>query len=162
MKICSVDGCERAIHGRSYCRAHYMRWWRFGDPTAEYGPRGKRPAVPLMERLDGRYQETPGGCWIWLGATHGNGYGEVFLDGKREYVHRAVFMTFVGRLEPGQVVRHACDTPLCVRPEHLVAGTQADNVRDMADRERWRNQYAAGKNNPHRAARRAYKRKGAA
>ena len=34
---------------------------------------------------------------------------------------------------------HGCDTPNCVNPEHLFLGTQADNVKDCADKGR-RNQ----------------------
>jgi len=34
---CSVEGCERQRYIRGWCRAHYMRWRRCGDP------RGRRP-----------------------------------------------------------------------------------------------------------------------
>ena len=34
------------------------------------------------------------------------------------------------------MVRHTCDVRLCVRPDHLLLGTQADNMRDMAERDR--------------------------
>ena len=36
----------------------------------------------------------------------------------------------------GFVIRHTCDNPGCVNPEHLVIGTQAENMRDMAERVR--------------------------
>lgn len=37
MKVCSVEGCDRAvvIASRGWCRAHYNRWWRDGDVRAE-------------------------------------------------------------------------------------------------------------------------------
>lgn len=36
----------------------------------------------------------------------------------------------------GLVIRHRCDMPLCVNPEHLETGTQRQNVRDAMDRGR--------------------------
>lgn len=31
----------------------------------------------------------------------------------------------------GKVIMHTCDNPACVNPEHLMLGTQKENVRDM-------------------------------
>lgn len=31
-RICSVDSCSNPARGRGWCRSHYMRWWRYGDP----------------------------------------------------------------------------------------------------------------------------------
>jgi hypothetical protein len=33
---------------------------------------------------------------------------------------------------------HKCDTPLCVRPDHLFVGSKADNTQDMMAKGRWR------------------------
>lgn len=36
----------------------------------------------------------------------------------------------------GVVVRHTCDNPRCINPDHLIGGTKADNNRDRAVRGR--------------------------
>lgn len=32
MKICTVVSCDRIVYARSWCRMHYQRWSRHGDP----------------------------------------------------------------------------------------------------------------------------------
>lgn len=73
-------------------------------------------------------------CWLWTGKKHNRGYGELRVDNKTWRAHRYAYW-LTHRSLP-DVVRHTCDTPLCVRPEHLLAGTQADNVADRDDRQR--------------------------
>lgn len=46
----------------------------------------------------------------------------------------------------GKVVRHTCDNRRCINPEHLLLGTQLDNIQDMVDRDRYAKQ--AGEENP--------------
>lgn len=36
----------------------------------------------------------------------------------------------------GKVVRHTCDNPRCINPEHLLIGSRGDNNRDRAERGR--------------------------
>lgn len=48
--------------------------------------------------------------------------------------HRQVYYKATGELP--EVVRHKCDNPRCINPEHLEAGTQVDNMRDMRERGR--------------------------
>jgi Mor family transcriptional regulator len=47
-----------------------------------------------------------------------------------------MYLTNVGKISTGLVVRHKCDNPNCINPEHLEIGTQADNIQDMVDRGR--------------------------
>lgn len=67
------------------------------------------------------------------------GYGLVYRDGVRHYAHRVAYADSVGvpiSALKGLVVRHKCDDPRCVNPDHLLPGTQADNMRDMSLRRR--------------------------
>lgn len=68
-----------------------------------------------------------------------NGYPRVCIDGKWRKLHRVTYCKHHGlTLDDiqGQVVRHTCDTPNCINPEHLVIGTNADNMQDKVDRDR--------------------------
>lgn len=78
-----------------------------------------------------------GECWIWTGHRTKEGYGLVHVGpSRRVYAHRLAYQLFVGEIVSGQFVCHRCDTPSCVRPEHLFAGTHTDNMRDAASKGR--------------------------
>ena len=68
---------------------------------------------------------------------HKFGYGKIGHS-RRQYTsaHRAAYEVFVGAIPEGLHVRHNCDNPWCVNPEHLVVGTPADNMDDMVRRGR--------------------------
>lgn len=54
-------------------------------------------------------------------------------------MHRVVYCKHHGLcLEDikGKVVRHTCDNARCINPEHLIIGSQYDNVQDMKKRGR--------------------------
>lgn len=42
-----------------------------------------------------------------------------------------------GLIPEGVVVRYTCDTPACVEDDHLLRGSQRDNVHDSITRRRW-------------------------
>lgn len=44
----------------------------------------------------------------------------------------------------GKVVRHKCDNPRCINPEHLELGTHKDNTHDMLKRGRHTNSIPLG------------------
>ncbi|WP_407676408.1 HNH endonuclease [Plantactinospora alkalitolerans] len=50
--------------------------------------------------------------------------------------HVAGFVLQNGAIPDGNLVRHRCDNRACVRGEHLLAGTQSDNMRDAVERGR--------------------------
>lgn len=78
------------------------------------------------------------GCWLWGAAQHSVlPYGLWRRDGKNERAHVSIFLADGGELTvQSPNVLHSCDQPPCVRREHLRAGSQADNVQDLIDRDR--------------------------
>lgn len=88
----------------------------------------------------------PSGCWLWTGAEgDGHGYG-LFNSGDGTIAAHVYAFTLAnpGVHRRGLVVRHTCDVKLCVNPKHLIIGTQKDNVRDMDERGRRRNNPRSG------------------
>lgn len=75
------------------------------------------------------------GCWLWRGVLRFCGYGNAKAPGKRtrsSYAHRLSWELANGTIPKGMHVLHKCDTPACVRPEHLFLGTHQENMTDMA------------------------------
>lgn len=57
-------------------------------------------------------------------------YADTRRNGRRAGMHVFAYEEAYGPVPAGCVVMHTCDNPKCINPKHLVAGTQADNVRD--------------------------------
>lgn len=86
-----------------------------------------------------RYGAAPpdeNGCVLWSGATGRNGYGKANLRGQTVGAHRIAYEYHHGPIPDGMVVRHTCDVKRCIARDHLLAGTQADNIADKVDRDR--------------------------
>ena len=95
------------------------------DPTAQSDPDGSDKIF-----------DDPDACFLWELAKDADGYGVVRRNGKTQRAHRAAWEAIHGPIPPGMVLLHSCDTPACIKVEHLSVGTQADNVRDMVQKGR--------------------------
>jgi hypothetical protein len=42
-----------------------------------------------------------------------------------------------GPIPPGMCALHKCDTPICINPDHLFAGTKRDNTHDAIRKRRF-------------------------
>jgi hypothetical protein len=80
--------------------------------------------------------EPNSGCWLWLGGVQSMGYGMLGPKKHRVLATRFSYEKYKGPIPIGLSVLHRCDTPLCVNPDHLFAGTQRDNLRDAAQKGR--------------------------
>jgi hypothetical protein len=93
----------------------------------------------LFERIDEKTIPEPmSGCWLWTGVTDRSGYGQVRQGKLNTPAHRLNYERFVGPIPDGLLLRHVCDLPCCVNPQHLVPGTHKDNSDDKFARGRFR------------------------
>ena len=82
-------------------------------------------------------KETKTGCLEWTRCFNTDGYPRAVFDGNSNgKVHRVVWELYNKTEATGYVIRHTCDNPKCINPNHLLLGTVLDNVNDMLSRNR--------------------------
>lgn len=93
----------------------------------------------VYRRALARRDVSENGCWIYTGkaqVTKGYKLIGAGVSGRNLYVHRLSYMVNHGEIPDGMVVMHSCDQPACFNPEHLRAGTVAQNNADMRNKGR--------------------------
>lgn len=93
------------------------------------------------EYMLSRCRITETGCWEWTLCVDAYGYGALTVGQKRLRASVAAYRLWIGPVPSGLSVLHECDNRRCFRPEHIYAGTKAQNSADMVARGRQRNQF---------------------
>lgn len=128
VKLCGIEGCGKRRHSRGWCRAHYTRWQRHGDPLAGGTPDG----APLAFLLNTLAIETDD-CIAWPFNRNSAGYGAVWIDGKKRPVHRVVCARAHGEPPtPEHEAAHSCGNGHlgCINRKHLCWKTAVENAAD--------------------------------
>lgn len=102
--------------------------------TTRYNSRmhGNCSKLTYEERFWQKVEKTET-CWIWTGARSGAGYA---MFGGKSASHISFFFATGRWPEHGKFLLHRCDCPPCINPDHLVEGTQAENIRDAVEKGR--------------------------
>ncbi len=77
-----------------------------------------------------------GPCWVWTGSCNHKGYGQLISTNESWQAHRFAFYMSNGNFPSELHILHKCDNPPCVRPDHLYAGTNIENVLDRVQFDR--------------------------
>ena len=77
------------------------------------------------------FVDKTGECWLWTGGLDKDGYGVWWLDGKNVRPHRLICKMYGKEIKQPFISRHLCHVRNCVNPDHIVPGTQKENVEDQ-------------------------------
>jgi hypothetical protein len=75
-------------------------------------------------------------CWTWTGSRKKDGHGQIWTGQTTVVATRALWTVLNGPIPDGLVIRHRCDNPPCMNPEHLSLGTPKQNSLDAVARGR--------------------------
>ena len=129
MTNCSIIDCQRPVRSKGYCNAHYLRWYRHGDP--EHGEMLRGTARDwLLKHVEHDGEE----CLIWPFARNSKGYPDVRFAGMEGMLaHRVMCVLAHGDPpEPKMDAAHSCGNGQtgCINPRHLSWKTRIDNHAD--------------------------------
>ena len=138
MAGCLVKGCDQPSHCRGWCRPHYRRWKRTGDPNF---PARKMGVLGTPEDFWAKVDvRGPKECWPYRAISKANrGYGRAGYGGKQYVAHRLAYILAIGPVADGLVVDHLCHTDACAlgtacphraccNPSHLEPKPTAKNT----------------------------------
>jgi hypothetical protein len=130
-RVCSIDGCQSAAHLKGYCRTHYDRWLRHGDPETCL----TTPRFAAQRFLNQAATHKGDECLLWPFRRDRFGYGAVRHQGHKTVAHRVICEEAHGpQPSAGHEVAHTCGNGHlgCVNPCHLRRATRSENQMDRA------------------------------
>ena len=126
IKTCSVEECNGKSRSRGWCKSHYEKWRRHGDPEWEPEEDATYRSILAAEPTDS--------CVIWPHSMTADGYGR---RQRKEYgtyrVSRQIAHDTHGSPPEGKPnALHSCGRGQfgCVNPLHLRWGSQRENMAD--------------------------------
>lgn len=121
-RTCSVDGCDNKHEAKGWCKVHYHRHRRHGDPLGGIFV-GATPEEAFAHRT-----KKVGDHLIWTGGTVEDGYGRILVKSRKMLVHRWIYERKVGPIPDGMFVDHICGIPACCNVDHLRVVTRKQNM----------------------------------
>ncbi len=125
-KDCDVVECKRKHFAWGYCKLHYRRVKKHGDPLiiSAYDP-----VKHFWDQVVDK-----GFCWEWQGHTDTAGYGSMDTPALRRVVgnlysaHKIAYVLLIGPVPEGLTLDHLCRNIVCCNPSHLEPVTNVVNV----------------------------------
>ena len=125
--------CVGEITGNEEILSRYVKTLRPSRDELEASLNAQLTLQDLLE--DPKAVRHEGGCILW--PTKAQDLRSIVkVDCVGMDRHRAAFLLAGNTLQPGNVIRHKCDVPHCFNPDHLIEGTQAENMADAVRRGR--------------------------
>lgn len=125
---CTIEDCEGAKYGRGWCKRHWQRWYRRGDPLAGR-PYHRDPEAAFLANTEPLIWSD---CIIWTGAGDGRGYGNIWDGSRVVKAHRFAYEREHGTVSARMMVDHRCFNRACVNVEHLRLATPQQNARNRS------------------------------
>ena len=125
---CSIQDCDDPSHARGWCKKHYHRWTRHGDPSTTLIPSRGKVACYVENLLS--LAKYPDECILWPFSVAG-GYGAISWSGHMDRAHRVICRLVHGNPASDSLeAAHRCGVKACVNPTHIRWATRSENEQD--------------------------------
>lgn len=128
-RLCSIPDCGKPHNSKGFCKRHYARFAKYGDPlTTKVTPGGY--IQDFFETVVRSYEGDD--CLIWPYSGTKGGYPRLWYDGKTDSVTRLLCTQEHGPPPPSHHAAHSCGNGHrgCVTKSHLSWKTVKENSED--------------------------------